>query len=202
MNARRPCPREGGPRSHDGHHAVHRPGPLHRMPGVRGRLPRVRLAPRKVHDPPGLHRRRADRRGHADRLHALRGPGGPLRRGLPGRRHPGHRRRGGPGGGQGTLHRLRQLCRRLPVRGAQAGCGRDAPVQVQPLLRPHLGRPGPDVRHRLPHLGHLLRLGRGAGGGPAGRQAIDVFRFGDAEVRTGCAVVAPDGFTGPAPGGM
>ncbi|MFL5796123.1 MAG: 4Fe-4S ferredoxin, partial [Actinomycetota bacterium] len=35
-----------------------------------------------------------------------------------------------------------------------------------------------------------------------GAQAVDVFRFGDAEVRTGCAVVAPEGFTGPAPGGM
>ena len=34
---------------------------------------------------------------------------------------------------------------------------------------PHLGRPGPDVRHRLPHRGHLLRLGRGAGGRPPGR---------------------------------
>ena len=66
-----------GPRSHDGDHAVHRPGPVHWLPGVRGRLPRVRLAPRQVHDPPGLHRRRADRGGHADGLHALRGPGGP-----------------------------------------------------------------------------------------------------------------------------
>ena len=46
---------------HDGHDAVHRPGPLHRLPGVRGRLPRVRLAPGQVHDPPGLHRRRARR---------------------------------------------------------------------------------------------------------------------------------------------
>ena len=35
-----------------------------------------------------------------------------------------------------------------------------------------------------------------------GAQAVDVFRFGDAEVRTGCAVVAPDGFAGPVPGGM
>jgi Fe-S-cluster-containing dehydrogenase component len=35
-----------------------------------------------------------------------------------------------------------------------------------------------------------------------GAQAIDVFRFGEAEVRTGCAVVAPEAFTGPAPGGM
>jgi anaerobic selenocysteine-containing dehydrogenase len=35
-----------------------------------------------------------------------------------------------------------------------------------------------------------------------GAQAVDVFRFGSAEVRTGCAVVAPDGFTGPAPGGL
>ena len=35
-----------------------------------------------------------------------------------------------------------------------------------------------------------------------GAQAIDVFRFGDAEVRTGCAVVAPGSFTGPVPGGM
>ena len=35
-----------------------------------------------------------------------------------------------------------------------------------------------------------------------GAQAIDVFRFGDAEVRTGCAVVAPDTFAGPVPGGM
>jgi Fe-S-cluster-containing dehydrogenase component len=35
-----------------------------------------------------------------------------------------------------------------------------------------------------------------------GAQAIDVFRFGEAEVRTGCAVVAPEGFSGPAPGGM
>ena len=157
------------PSAHDGDDAVHRPGPVHRLPGVRGRLPRVRLAPRQVHDPPGLHRRRADRGRHADGLHALRGPGGPVRRGLPGRRHPGHRRRGRPGGGQGALHRLRQLRRRLPVRGAQARRGRDAPVQVQPLLRPHLGRPGPDVRHRLPHRGHLLRLGRGAGGRPPGR---------------------------------
>jgi Fe-S-cluster-containing dehydrogenase component len=35
-----------------------------------------------------------------------------------------------------------------------------------------------------------------------GAQAVDVFRFGSAEVRTGCAVVAPDGFAGPVPGGM
>jgi ferredoxin len=35
-----------------------------------------------------------------------------------------------------------------------------------------------------------------------GAQAVDVFRFADAEVRTGCAVVAPDGFSGPIPGGM
>ena len=35
-----------------------------------------------------------------------------------------------------------------------------------------------------------------------GAQAVDVFRFGDAEVRTGCAVVAPDTFAGPVPGGM
>ena len=137
--ARRPAPTHLAPGKGDrrdmmGTHAVHRPGPLHRLPGVRGRLPRMRLAPGQVDDPPGLHRRRPLGRGHAHGLHALRGPGSPVRRGLPGRRHPGHRRRRGPGGGQGALHRLRQLRRRLPVRGAQAGCGRDAPVQVQPLL--------------------------------------------------------------------
>jgi hypothetical protein len=35
-----------------------------------------------------------------------------------------------------------------------------------------------------------------------GAQAIDVFRFGEAEVRTGAAVVAPGDFTGPVPGGL
>ena len=34
-----------------------------------------------------------------------------------------------------------------------------------------------------------------------GAQAVDVFAFGDAEVRTGCAVVVPAGQAGPAPGG-
>ena len=33
-------------------------------------------------------------------------------------------------------------------------------------------------------------------------QAIDVFRFGSAEVRTGCAVVVPEAFAGPVPGAL
>ena len=35
-----------------------------------------------------------------------------------------------------------------------------------------------------------------------GAQAVDVFSFGSAEVRTGAAVVAPADWSGPIPGGL
>ena len=143
-----------------GTHAVHRPGPLHRLPGVRGRLPRVRLAPRQVDDPPRLPRRRAALgRGHARRsactarTRSRRAPRSA--RPTPSWSPP---TASCSEAAQGALHRLRQLRQRLPVRRAQDRRRRDAAVQVQPLLRPHLVGPGPDVRHRLPDRRHLLRL--------------------------------------------
>ena len=58
------------------------------------------------------------------------------------------------------------------------------------------------MRHRLPHSAIFYGSVEELEADRPGAQAVDVFRFGEAEVRTGCAVVAPGDFEGPVPGGM
>ena len=111
-----------------------------------------------------------DRRVDAHRVHALRGPGGALRRGLSDRRDPRHGRRRRARGREGALHRMRELRARVPVRRAQARYGGDAPVQVQHVLRPLLGRAGTDVRRRLSDRRDLLREHRRAARRPSERR--------------------------------
>ena len=65
--------KDGGPATHDGPHPVRRRRPVHRVPGLRRGVPRVRLAPWKVDDQPRLRRAGCDGRVAADRVHALRG---------------------------------------------------------------------------------------------------------------------------------
>ena len=76
----------------------------------------------------------------------------------------------------------------------EARYGGDAPVQVQHVLRPVLGRVGADVRRGLPHrpifygsIDELLTARPGAA-------ATDLVVFGEQEVRTGVAVVVPAEF--------
>ena len=199
--ARRPRPREGDRGVADGDHAVHRPGPVHRLPGG--------AACRECDS----HRGKSmihldyidakDRGGHADGLHAPRGPGGALRRGLPGRRHPGHRRRGRPGGGQGAPHRLRQLRRRL----ARSGCpswtwprcsstsatsATTAPRSAWPRCAPPSAPPGPSstARSRKPSR-------------PTGRRPRRSTCSASGRPRSAPAVpVVPEAFAGPVPGGL
>ena len=182
-------------------HALHRPGSLHRMPGVRRGVPRVRLPPRQVDDPPRLPGRRCHPRLLADRVHALRGSGRPLRGGVSRRRDPGDCRRRRPAGGEGTLHRMRELRPRVPIRVPKLDV--EDSVQVQPLLRPHLGRPRADVCVRLPDRLDLLWDARGTPRSTSGAAATDIVVFGEQEIRTGVATVTPRDFDGGGvPGGM
>ena len=130
---------------------------LHRLPRLRGRLPRVRLAQGREHGHGRLHRPGPKRRDPADRLHALRRPGRAVRPGLPGDGDPDHAGGGGAAGRSVALHRLPQLRLRLPLRRPEDRRGGAADEEVQPLLRPH--RPGPEavVRPGLPDPGALVR---------------------------------------------
>ena len=128
------------------------PGPVHRLPGLRRRMPGVRLPQRPLDDPPRLRRRRAFD-GGACRPCACtaRTRWRPCAQVCPADAILVDSRRRRAGGGQGAVHRLRQLRPRLPVRRAEDRPLRDAPVQVRPLLRPHLGGTRAHVRGCLPH---------------------------------------------------
>ena len=140
---------------------VRRSVALHRLPRLRGRLPRVRLAQGREHGHGRLRRPRAGAWRPSRPLHALRGSGRAVRAGLPGDGDPDHARGRGAAGRPVALHRLPQLRLRLPVRRAEDRRRGAADEEVQPLLRPHRRRASAVVRAGLPDPGDLVRRLRG-----------------------------------------
>ena len=95
---------------------LRRSEPVHRLPGVRAGLLRMRHSQGRIDDPPRVRRSRALRANGAGGLHALRTAD--LRRGLSRRCHQAHGRRRRAERAQTALHRLRELRDGLSVRRA------------------------------------------------------------------------------------
>lgn len=138
---------------------LHRLFSLHRLPCLREGVRGVRYAPGTVDDSPRDHRSRALRPDRAAGLHALRGSN--LRARLPGGRDQADHRRGHPELAQAPLHRLPELCSRVPVRRTEVCRRLRSDDEVRLLLRSHEQRQATDVRDRLPLGGALLHLARG-----------------------------------------
>ena len=136
----------------------HRSQPLHRLPGVRAGVQRMRHAQGALDDSSRIRRPRALVADRAGGLHALRFAD--LRRGLSGRRHQEDRRRRGADRPQAALHRLQQLRAGLPVRRAEDEDGLRTDDEVRHVLRPHVGRHEADVRDGLSQPGAFLRHAR------------------------------------------
>ena len=221
---RRPptSPQGRGPRSHDGHHAVHRPGtldqvcqqggppmmgttlyrpgPLHWLPGLRRRLPRVRLAPGKsmilwTTSTPGAPRWPCLRSACTARTRWPRAPRSarPTPSWSPPTGSSVRRPRSAASAAATASTPARSVSPSWMwprCSSTSATSATTAPRSAWPRCAPPSARPRPSSTARS----RSWRPTR------PGAQAIDVFRFGDAEVRTGCAVVAPETFTGPVPG--
>ena len=136
-----------------------RPRRLHRLQGVRDRLPqperprrRTSRGARSACSTAGTARAAVPADGH-HRLPPLRRPGLPDR--LPGRRlreGPGHRHRPPP---RRPVHRLQLLHADLPVRGADASTPRRGIVRKCDMCRDRLAeRRGAGLRAGLPERGH------------------------------------------------
>ena len=137
---------------------LHRSEPVHRVRGLHAGMLRVRHPSRRVDDPPRVPEPGRERADGARGLHALRPAD--VRRGLPGGCHQAHRRRGGAISPEATLHRLRELRRRLSVRRARALRRPQDHDEVRHVLRPDERRQEADVRYRVPEPGALLRHAR------------------------------------------
>ena len=74
---------------------------------------------------------------------------------------------------------------------------------MQPLLRPHVGRGLAPMCATVCPTGALFygTVEELLADRPFA-EAIDIFAFGDAQVKTGCAVVVPAAYNGPVPGGF
>ena len=128
-----PCPCPTRPR------VLRRPQPLHRLPGVRAGVHRVRHAQGRVDDPPRVRRPRALGADRAGGLHALRAAD--LRRGLPGRRDQAHRGRRRADARASRAASPAATASGVSVRRAEdATIDRAIDDEVRHVLRPHVGR--------------------------------------------------------------
>ena len=181
-----------------GHLALlHRPEPLHRLPGLRPGLHRVRHPSRRIDDSPRVRRSGAEHADRAGRLHALRAAD--MRRGLPGRCHQAHRRRRRPVGVEAALHCVRQLRDRVPVwraGGLRTPADHD---EVRHVLRPHRASARSrcarrSARARRCSSGRAPRSSRCA----RSRRPINTFRFGGQTITTRVFMMAPRRVVAPA----
>ena len=134
------------------------PQPLHRMPGVHAGVLGMRHASRRVDDSPRIREPFRERADGARGLHALRPAH--VRRSVSGGCHQAHRRRCGAIGTEATMHCLRELRRRLPVRSARALRRPQDHDEVRHVLRPVERWQEADVRDRVSEPGALLRHAR------------------------------------------